>query len=150
DQCDMTYQLTDISLWLSGQIGGMSHQENVELAVSIGKSRGQSSQFTGANGQITTGLFIPESEPHNFIYTYLSKRKVTMFDQVVNLDKTRAVSINLQNIVSKVDRLANPDHPKADEYEALCKSVLGFRVSSLASPGGHQAGILVGGGDYSS
>src|SRR5215831_5699590 len=39
DQCDMTYQLTDISLSLSGQIGGMSHQENVELAVSIGKSR---------------------------------------------------------------------------------------------------------------
>jgi len=97
--------------------------------------------------ELTTHSF-PNYEPENFIYTYFSKRKVTAFDQVVNLEKTRAVSNNLQYLVAKVDRLANPDHPRSQEYSELCRSVLGFRVSSVASPRGHQAGILIGPNDY--
>jgi len=96
----------------------------------------------------TNFQYVSDHEPDNFIYTYLSKRKVTAFDQVVNRDKTRTVSNSLQYLVSKVDRLTNPDHPKSKEYSDLCHSVLGFRVSSIASPHGHQAGILVGGDDY--
>jgi hypothetical protein len=91
---------------------------------------------------------MPAREPDNFIYTYLSKRKVTAFDQTVNWQKTIAVSSNLQNLVSKVARLANPDHPNASEYTELCKELLGFRISAIASPGGQQAGIPVGAYGY--
>jgi hypothetical protein len=89
---------------------------------------------------------IPNQEPNNFIYSYLSKRKVTGFDQQVNLEKTQAVQTDLRNIVSKVARLANPDYVHAGEYEELCKAVLGFRISTFPSPSGQQAGIPVG--DY--
>jgi hypothetical protein len=92
--------------------------------------------------------FIMAREPDNFIYTYLSKRKVTVFDQEVNKPKMEAVSGNLQNIVSKIDRLANPDFPKSGEYSTLCEQVLGFRVSTHGSAIGHQAGILVSTYDY--
>jgi hypothetical protein len=80
-------------------------------------------------------------EPENFIYTYLSKRKVAGFDQAVNQAKALGVGINLYNLVSKVDRLANVGYPKEPEYTALCEKVLGYRISTLQSENGHQAGI---------
>jgi hypothetical protein len=87
---------------------------------------------------------ISNYEPKNLIYTYLSKRKVTVFDQVVNLERAQTVQSDLSNIVSKVARLANPDYVHAAEYDALCREVLGFRISAFPSQGGQQAGIPVG------
>lgn len=147
NRCDISYHLTDTSSYIKlafpqrpndvdGKIQLQRHNSNWELKIPSGQMRASNAPH------------IPEVEPDNFIYTYLSKRKVTSFDQVVNRQKARAVSINLQNIVSKVDRLANPDYPKASEYDELCRSVLGFRVSSLPSDRGHQAGIPVGNDDY--
>jgi hypothetical protein len=76
------------------------------------------------------------------------QRKVMTFDQQVDRNRTLLVNDNLNFLVSKVARLANPDHEKADEYADLCKKVLGFRISTHASPGGQQAGIPVGRFDY--
>jgi hypothetical protein len=89
-------------------------------------------------------------EPDNFIYTYLSKRKVLGFDREVNRDRTRAVQIDLRNLVAKVSRLANPDYVHAVEYDELCKAVLGFRISVHAAEDGNgqQAGIPVGSFGY--
>jgi len=85
-------------------------------------------------------------EPNNFIYTYLSKRKVFGFDREVNLARTLAVQSDLRNLVAKVSRLSNSDYERAEEYTELCKAVLGFRISvHAASDGiGQQAGIPVG------
>lgn len=49
-------------------------------------------------------------------------------------------------LVSKVSRLANQDFERAQEYETLCKDILGFRVSVHVAPDGNgqQAGIPVG------
>lgn len=89
-------------------------------------------------------------EPNNFIYTYLSKRKVFGFAREVNRDRTRAVQTDLRNLVAKVSRLANPDYVHAVEYDALCKAVLGFRISVHAAEDGNgqQAGIPVGSFGY--
>ena len=85
-------------------------------------------------------------EPNNFIYTYLSKRKVFGFDREVNLVRTLAVQTDLRNLVAKVSRLANSDYERAEEYAELCKAVLGFRISvhAAADGVGQQAGIPVG------
>jgi len=93
---------------------------------------------------------LPPREPDNFIYTYLSKRKVAGFERTVNLDNTRAVQGSLMFLVAKVARLANPDYVHAPEYEALCKAVLGFRISVHAAEDGNgqQAGIPVGSFGY--
>jgi hypothetical protein len=57
-----------------------------------------------------------------------------------------AVLPSLSNLVSKVARLANSDYERAPEYAALCRAVLGFRVSVYAAldGDGQQAGISVG------
>ncbi len=85
-------------------------------------------------------------EPHNFIYTYLSKRKVYGFAREVNRDRTLAVQTNLVNLVAKVSRLSNSDYERAEEYAELCRAVLGFRISvhAAADGNGQQAGIPVG------
>lgn len=93
---------------------------------------------------------LPQQEPRNFIYTYLSRRKVLGFERTVNLDNTRAVHPNLAYLVAKVARLANPDYIHSAEYETLCKAVLGFRISVHAAEDGNgqQAGIPVGSFGY--
>jgi predicted ATPase len=91
---------------------------------------------------------IQPTEPSNFIYTYLSKRKVMTFDPLVDRTRTLGVAPNLMYLVSKVARLANIDHPQASEYADLSRKVLGFRVSTHASNTGQQAGVPVGNFDY--
>jgi len=84
-----------------------------------------------------------QARPENFIYTYLSKRKVTTFDRVVELAKAQAIAPDLRNLVSKVDELANADHVRFEEYTRLCEAVIGFRVSAVMFEGGKHAGIPI-------
>ncbi|GAA2215243.1 hypothetical protein GCM10009850_107100 [Nonomuraea monospora] len=100
-------------------------------------------------GQDARGVdHIPQAEPYNFIYTYLSKRKVIAFDEMVDRARTTAVANDLRYLTSKVMRLANIDHPKSEEYTHLCREVLGFRVSTHGSAGGQQSGVAIGNHDY--
>jgi hypothetical protein len=87
---------------------------------------------------------ISATEPQNFIYTYLSKRKVIAFEQPINAQRTLAVEVDLRNLNAKVNRLVSPDYEGFDEYTNLCNKVLGFRVGTFASTNGHQSGISVG------
>lgn len=142
------YRLADVSDVISNTLG--AHEVGVEPEIVTKAQRSSPSNlptFTLSNNT-SAGPYIPAREPDNFIYTYLSKRKVTAFDQMVNRDKMETVGINLAYIVSKVDRLANSDFPKSAEYTSLCEKVLGFRISTHGSQQGHQAGILVGAYDY--
>jgi len=82
-------------------------------------------------------------EPHNWIYPYLSKRKVNGYNQEVNLQREREVGDTIINLVAKVDRLANTDHPNHDEYEQACIDIFGFPITAFSSPNGKQAGIIV-------
>lgn len=93
-------------------------------------------------GRLSHGLF-PPTEPDNLTYQYLSKRKVSAFDQTVNLGSTTTVSSDLRHIVSKVARLANPATPAHAEYMTMCQQVLGFPVTEFASSQGQKAGRVV-------
>lgn len=87
---------------------------------------------------------IPNMEPHNYIYPYLAKRKVMDLSETVNLGLTTAVSGDLRNLVAKVDRLSNPQHPSYELYTRMCSEVLGFVVTTFASSNGKRAGIVTG------
>ncbi len=86
---------------------------------------------------------VPTQEPQNFIYPYLSKRKVTVFRQDVNLQWEREVLDTLENLVAKVDRLTNPYDPHHQEFEQACIAILGFPITTFPSGNGKQAGILL-------
>jgi hypothetical protein len=92
----------------------------------------------------TLGIF-PSTEPHNFIYPYLSSRKVHEFLEAVDLNRAISVTGNLQNLYAKVDRLANSQYRFHNEYRAACNSILGFDIFTNPSGGGKKAGLDVDG-----
>ncbi|WP_405536421.1 AAA family ATPase [Streptomyces sp. NBC_00075] len=122
----------------------LNEDRRITFGSSVAMSDGSLGRKTGNSGVRA----IRSSEPSNFIYTYFSKRKVAHFERIVDLTRTLAIENDLRNLVAKVTRLANPDYEGAQEYEALCNNVLGFRISSYASAGGQQAGIPVGRFDH--
>ena len=93
--------------------------------------------FTGGGG------FISNVEPKNFIYPFLSKRKSVGYGEQVNRANANMVATNLGYIVSKIDRIANPQHPGYEAYKNACEGILGFFVSTFPSTSGKQAGIVV-------
>jgi AAA ATPase-like protein len=86
---------------------------------------------------------VTAQEPQNFIYPYLSKRKVTIYRQDINISWERGVLDTLENLVAKVDRLANPYDPHHKEFEQACSEILGFPITTFQSGNGKQAGIYI-------
>lgn len=86
---------------------------------------------------------IPEAEPNNLIYPYLSKRKVTGYNDKINGVSANSVHGNFSNLYSKIDRLVTPQYPGNKQYIEACNSILGFEVSTLAIADGKQAVYFV-------
>jgi len=86
---------------------------------------------------------ISNYEPNNFIYPYLSKRKVTGFDESINSQKTMSVNGNFLFLPAKVDRLSNPEIPANKEYIESCDEIIGFRISAVPSANGKKAAQVI-------
>ncbi len=83
-------------------------------------------------------------EPNNFIYPYLSKRKTAGYQETINQSNTNAVTGNLQFLYAKVDRISNPEFLPAHElYMKACDDILGFKITSVSSPGGKKAAYIM-------
>ncbi len=86
------------------------------------------------NGQQTGTEFIGDREPDNFIYPYLSKRKVAEYAVDVGEQFSNHVRGDLSNMNAKVDRLSSPAMTMHREYVEACKRVLGFTLLSASAP----------------
>lgn len=97
------------------------------------------------NGSIAGGLNpIPEKEPDNLIYPYLSKRKAVNYVDAINEANANSVSGNFTNLYSKIDRLVTPQfQPGNKQYVEACNNIIGFEVSTLAKGNGKQAVYFV-------
>ena len=85
-----------------------------------------------------------EIEPNNLIYPYLSKRKAVTFIDQINEQNTNAVLGNFTNLFSKIDRLVTPQfQPGNKQYIKACNEILGFEISTLASPNGKKGVYFV-------
>ncbi len=83
-------------------------------------------------------------EPNNVIYPYLSKRKVTSFNEDVRLQFSTAVTGDFHNLYAKIDRLSNPFFlPAHEEYKSACERILGFPISTTSSDNGKRAAYIV-------
>ena len=93
---------------------------------------------------LTTINAIQDSEPHNLIYPYLSKRKAISFSENINESSANSISGNFTHLYSKIDRLITPQfQPGNTEYINACRDILGFEISTLAKGGGKQAVLFV-------
>jgi predicted ATP-dependent endonuclease of OLD family len=86
---------------------------------------------------------ISNIEPQNFIYPYLSKRKVVTYNEAINLGVANSVTGNFVNLYSKVDRLSNPQLPAYNLFNNACIDVLGFQISAIPSMNGKAAAYIV-------
>lgn len=84
-------------------------------------------------------------EPANFIYPFLSGRKVLRtLNQNVNSSLTEAVPADFSNLNPKIDRVSNPGFvPAYDFFVKACDNVLGFRVTSGHTEQGKRAVYVV-------
>lgn len=121
--------------------GGTGIQNQIILRLLVGRG-GITREFEGMQNYSPPP--IRAQEPYNYIYTYLSKRKVAAFERVIDLSRTISINPDLRYLNARVDRLSSPDYEGFDEYTRLCREVIGFRVGTFSSDGGHQSGITVG------
>ncbi|QLE52936.1 ATP-binding protein (plasmid) [Nostoc sp. C057] len=86
---------------------------------------------------------ISSEEPKNFIYPFLSKRKVMTFNEDIRYQFANSVSGNFSNLFAKVDRITTDGLPAKDEYIKACSEILGFPISSFTSHNGKKAVYIV-------
>jgi energy-coupling factor transporter ATP-binding protein EcfA2 len=95
--------------------------------------------FNPEGSHVISPTLVSETEPNNIIYPYLSKRKSIHFDDQINEQNTNSVNGNFVNLFSKIDRLITPQfQPGNKQYIKACENILGFQISTLASPGGKK------------
>ena len=74
----------------------------------------------------------------------MSKRKTAGYQETINQSNTNAVTGNLQFLYAKVDRISNPEFLPAHElYMKACDDILGFKITSVSSPGGKKAAYIM-------
>ncbi|MET7567436.1 AAA family ATPase [Streptomyces sp. NPDC005492] len=87
---------------------------------------------------------IPSTEPDNFIYPYLSKRKVPNYEKSVNKQLALQVPGTLQQLSSKVARLLSAGHPGGNQFRSLCFRLLNMDLGNVVVDGGQLVGFTVG------
>jgi len=89
------------------------------------------------------GCYILPQEPKNFIYPFLSKRKVEKYNEGINDHFANSITGDFTNLSSKVDRISADGLTEKDEYQNACQEILGFRISSYPSANGKKAMYIV-------
>ncbi len=100
-----------------------------KLMVQIGIGVRGASSLVYEKGSSSPATFIEARAPMNFIYPYLSKRKVGGYDENVSQEHTSVITGNLQNLYAKIDKVSNPQMPAYSSYVDACKQILGLVVT---------------------
>jgi len=87
---------------------------------------------------------LSRSEPNNYIYPFLAKRQVMNYDTSVNLSSQMLVPENLSLLTAKISRIADQHYELNKIYEAACKDIIGFSLSTVAIPNGQIVGLPIG------
>jgi predicted ATP-dependent endonuclease of OLD family len=87
---------------------------------------------------------LSQSEPNNYIYPFLAKRTVMNYDTSVNLSSQMLVPENLSLLTAKISRIADQHYELNKIYEAACKDIIGFSLSTVAIPTGQIVGLPIG------
>lgn len=86
---------------------------------------------------------LPSREPNHAIVPYLSRRKVSGYQEDVSEQSTLAISASFEHLAAKLSRLGNPDFPMCQQYRQTCERVLGFVVTAVPSAKGQRPGVYL-------
>ncbi len=117
--------------------------ESGKLTINLDITESSTSMKAIYNGNERGIDLIEQREPKNFVYPYLSKRKVVGYSEDVRDQFALAVTGNLQHLYAKIDKVSNPEKPAYSSYVDACKQILGFIVTCSSSPNGKKACYIV-------
>lgn len=87
---------------------------------------------------------IRPTEPDNFIYPYLSRRKVDQFDEQMKSGIAQSITGDMRFLYAKIDRISSPEfQPANTEFINACNDILGFRISCTPSDKGKRAVYII-------
>jgi hypothetical protein len=101
------------------------------------------SSFWTSSYRDTGSYIIQNQEPKNFIYPYLSKRKVVSYNEIINLQFASSITGDFTNLYAKIDVLSNPTLPENQQYVQACSDILGFQITTTPSPNGKKAAYVI-------
>jgi ABC-type transport system involved in cytochrome c biogenesis ATPase subunit len=111
---------------------------------STDRRQGSMNFYIKSNNNNQTGdLRLPATEPHHFVVPFLSKRKTSGYLEDVREENVLSVASDVSHLAAKLSRLGNPAYPFHQAYYQACKSILGFVVTSIPSPGGQSPGVYL-------
>jgi predicted ATPase len=115
---------------LTYTVSGDSQSNGVELAVS-------------PDAKISAAIALPNTEPFNWIYPYLSKRKPAAYDEKVSLANRLSITESDTHLYSKVDGITGDyDSPQCQKYFELCRAIFHFKILCYQVPDGKRAGLI--------
>lgn len=82
-------------------------------------------------------------EPHNIIYPYLSKRKVTEYNEAINISTTHTVTGNLSNLYPKIAKLCDIYQPGHQIYVETTKEIFAYPISTIDTENGKRAAYVI-------
>ena len=115
--------------------------------LTLSKQRGERQVLTAIFGNEAITIeqdTTPSTEPRNFLYPFLARRKAAYYTEKVDIESTNAVRPDLSNLGAKVARLSSLAHPRHEMYVQACRSVLGLVPSVVASANGQKVGLAAG------
>ncbi|OUL33427.1 hypothetical protein BV372_16375 [Nostoc sp. T09] len=120
---------------------GLINSQNNQLKIEI--YNGQLNLNGHSINHYTNSICIQNDEPNNFIYPFLSKRKVLTFNEDIRQQFANSVLGNFTNLVAKVDRINTDGLPAKDEYIKACHEILGFHITTYPSDNGKRAVYII-------
>lgn len=113
-----------------------------EIRFTIRASNGEKTHHytdeSGTNRAYNSGEL--NHNEYNFIYPYLSKRKVLFYEEEINRNNSRLISENLTYLYAKLDNVLNsPNDEISDYFKESCHKVLGFQIKTKITDKGKKA-----------
>lgn len=95
------------------------------------------------NGNHISVSQVTNTEPHNLIVPFFSKRKTVSYNEDVRSQYSYIVDSSMHNLAARLSRVSNPSFPKYEFYKKACEEILGFVVSSIPSDNGQRPGAYM-------
>ena len=75
---------------------------------------------------------LPKKENEsNFIYPFFAKRKTNYYSSQGGFEETYAITEDLRNLPSRIQKISNPSHPRNKEFQEYCNDILGFSIGVI-------------------
>lgn len=82
-------------------------------------------------------------EPDNFIYPFVSRRKVGWYQTDVSLNSVHKIGKDSDNLPARIDLILNSALPEFHEFKKYCEEVLELQITAFPYDNGKNIGLSI-------